>query len=213
MEFELILITLFSIGVIYAFLKRRKQAQLAYIKYYKFPSRVAKKVKEKYPHLSDKDVNLVLKALRDYFSICNIAKKKMIAMPSQVVDVAWHEFILMTHDYERFCKRAFGHFLHHSPTETMQSEEVAHESLKRAWRISCSIDNIDPSKPDSLPLLFSVDIELNIKDGFKYSLNSTDNSNDSGYNANNIGCSSSCASDSGSSSNCSGGSSCGGGGD
>ncbi|MDC3952169.1 hypothetical protein KGZ13_33865, partial [Pseudomonas aeruginosa] len=38
----------------------------------------------------------VLGGLREYLLLCRAAGKRMVAMPSQVVDVAWHELILHT---------------------------------------------------------------------------------------------------------------------
>jgi hypothetical protein len=35
--------------------------------------------------------------------------------PTSKVDVAWHHFILFTHDYEEFCYKYFGTFIHHVP--------------------------------------------------------------------------------------------------
>lgn len=35
--------------------------------------------------------------------------------PSQRVDIAWHEFILFTQTYHRFCEECFGRFIHHHP--------------------------------------------------------------------------------------------------
>jgi hypothetical protein len=40
-------------------------------------------------------------------------------MPSRAVDEAWHEFILDSIAYTRFCEGAFGHYLHHTPVEAM----------------------------------------------------------------------------------------------
>lgn len=37
--------------------------------------------------------------------------------PSKIVDVGWHTFILYTWEYAQYCQDAFGHFLHHSPTD------------------------------------------------------------------------------------------------
>ena len=95
----------------------------------------------------------------------------MVSMPSQVVDVAWHEFILYTRPYEKFCKKGLGRFLHHTPTEAMSSPTVAQDGIKRAWRLSCARHKIDPARPAELPLLFSIDKQLNIEDGFIYSKN------------------------------------------
>jgi hypothetical protein len=37
--------------------------------------------------------------------------------PSPSVDDFWHAFILHTKDYEEFCQRHFGHYLHHEPKD------------------------------------------------------------------------------------------------
>jgi hypothetical protein len=37
--------------------------------------------------------------------------------PSPSVDDFWHAFILHTKDYEEFCQKHFGHYLHHEPKD------------------------------------------------------------------------------------------------
>jgi hypothetical protein len=37
-------------------------------------------------------------------------------MSSALVDAAWHQFVLYTHDYESFCRERVGYFCHHVPT-------------------------------------------------------------------------------------------------
>lgn len=202
-------------GIGYFFFVTRAKQQLAFIENYEFHPSLRKKVSEKYPHLTEKQVSLVFDGLRTYFHICNKAKRKMVAMPSQVVDVAWHEFIVFTRAYEQFSKKAIGRFLHHTPTEAMSSPTVAHEGIKRAWRLSCAKENINPKTPTKLPLLFAIDTQLEIEGGFKYLLNCKDqthvgsNGSSGGYCAGHIGCASGCGGDSGSASE-STGSSCGG---
>ena len=107
-------------------------------------------------------------------------------MPSQVVDVAWHEFILFTKLYEEFCKRGMGKFIHHTPAEGMSTPDLVKEGIKRAWYLSCLREKIDPKNPARLPLLFSLDAELEIPDGFRYSLDCTGRDNE--HCAGRIGC-------------------------
>lgn len=194
-------------AVIYAFVVwRKKQAQLAYIENYQFHPAIAGKVKSKYPHLTDAQVALVFSGLREYFYACNKANRKIVSMPSQVVDVAWHEFILFTRAYQQFCTKSLGRFLHHTPTEAMRSPTLAQEGIKRAWRIACAKHKIDPKKPTRLPLLFALDSQLNIDDGFSYALDCqslSGNSKPGDYCAGHIGCASGC-------SGCGGDSGCGG---
>ena len=201
MSFDgLILLLLVALGAYWVF-KSRKTSQLSYIENYWFKSAIGKKVKERYPHLTDEDVRLVIDGLRDYFYICCQAKRRMVSMPSQVVDVAWHEFILFTRPYQAFCKKAFGRFLHHTPTEAMRTRTLAQDGIRRAWRLSCARHDINPADPTRLPLLFAIDGLLNIENGFRYSLDCKDQSSPlygDGYCAGHIGCASGCAGDSGS---------------
>ena len=185
------------------FIKLRQKQQLSFIKAYPFHKSIREKICKTYPHLTDEQTHLVFRALRDYFWMSNKGKRKMVAMPSQVVDIAWHEFILFTRSYKSFCRKALGHFLHHTPTEAMSTPTLAQEGIKRAWRLACAKDEINPAKPLVLPLIFAIDTMLEIPDGFKYSLDCQDKrsnsspAKDTGYCAGHIGCSSGCAGDSG----------------
>lgn len=179
-----IVILLFIAYLTYSLIASKKRER--YIEEYNFPKKVNEKIISTYPHLTEKDVEKVINALREYFLICRVAKLRMVSMPSQVVDVAWHEFILFTRGYHEFCKKGLGKFLHHTPAEAMQSQTIAQKGIKRAWRLSCKRENIHPKAAHKLPLLFSIDSELNIPDGFKYSLNCTND--DDRYCAAHIGC-------------------------
>ena len=194
--------------ILYLHLWMRRRRRERYIRDYAFHPALRKKVKEVYPHLTEPQLDRVFDGLRDYFLFCHRAGKRMVAMPSQVVDVAWHEFILFTRAYEQFSRKAIGRFLHHTPTEAMRSPTQAQEGIKRVWRLACVHEGIDPKEPTRLPLLFAIDAELAIEDGFRYTLNCKSNPNSGDYCAGHIGCSSGCAGDSGSDGD---GSGCGGG--
>lgn len=189
---------------------------------YVFHPAIRERVRKKRPQLNDGQLDRVFQGLRGYFRLCQNAGNRQVAMPSQAVDDAWHEFILFTRAYDGFCRRALGRYLHHTPVEAMASPTHAQEGIKRAWRLACAQEGIDPRHPERLPLLFALDAQLAISDGFRYSLNCRDrNSPVSGsdYCASHIGCTSGCAADSGSvsdsgtSGDCGdgGGSGCGGG--
>ncbi|MCL6417694.1 hypothetical protein MIB92_18690 [Aestuariirhabdus sp. Z084] len=218
-----ILFLLLLCFVVFLILKLRKRSQQSFIANYRFNSAISKKVQERYPHLDNTQTALVMDGLREYFELCHRAKKRMVAMPSQVVDVAWHEFILFTRPYQSFCKKGIGRFLHHTPAEAMHSPTQAQDGIKRAWRLSCAKHCINPKHPNRLPLLFAIDEQLGIEDGFIYSLN-CDGKQGSGYCAGHIGCGGGCGGSSGSNSgsggffdgfggDSSGCGSCGGGGD
>jgi hypothetical protein len=84
----------------------------------------------------------------------------------------------------------------------MRTPTAAQEGIKRAWRLSCAKHGINPALPTRLPLLFAIDEQLNIGNGFKYALNCKDKASPlygDGYCAGHIGCASGCSGDSGSS--------------
>jgi hypothetical protein len=145
----------------------------------------------------------VIKGLHSYFHVSSQAGRRMVSMPSQVVDVAWHECILFTHDYQAFCRKALGRFLHHVPAEAMHSPTVAQQGIKHVWRLSCLLEGISPQSPDRLPLLFALDAELEFPDEFRYSLDCTKGGHrGNSFCGSHVGCSScggdtGCGSDSG----------------
>ncbi|MFA5983021.1 MAG: hypothetical protein WC782_03305 [Methylococcaceae bacterium] len=165
---------------------------MRYIQNYVFPLSIKSKLKNKHPHLGDIELDLVFVALRDYFYICLKARHRMVSMPSQIVDDAWHEFILFTRSYEFFCNKALKRFLHHTPAEAMSSQVIAQEGIKRAWRLACNKANINAKSPTTLPLLFAIDAQLGISNGFIYKLNCEMSSY--GYCCTHIGCGGGCSS-------------------
>ena len=68
------------------------------------------------------------------------------------------------------CARALGRFLNHTPAEAMRSPTDAQEGLRRTWFQSCRYERLDPKAATRLPLLFALDAELGIADGFHYAL-------------------------------------------
>jgi hypothetical protein len=140
------------------------------IETYIFPPSVSSKLKELHPALSSADNALVLRGLRDWFQVCLAARGRMVSMPSRIVDDAWHAFILDTQAYERFCRQAFGRFLHHKPAGDMVSPAEAPAGVRTAWKHAALLDGQDPEHLRVLPLLFGIDAQLNIANGLHYSL-------------------------------------------
>lgn len=179
----------------------RKSHQGDYIDQYKFHQALDRRLSDKRPELSEGQRELVFVALREYFHLCQMAPGKPVAMPSQVVDDLWHEFILFTKAYQQFCRRAFGRYLHHTPVEAMATATTAGEGIKRAWRLACDREGIDPKNPKYLPLIFAIDGQFNLQDGFLYQKDCKDPRSPtfgSGYCASHIGCASGCSGSSGS---------------
>lgn len=146
---------------------RRPTERKLFIETYDFPAGIIEKVKYHYPHLSDGQLSRVMEGLRQY--LLNREEKVFFLMPSRVIDVAWHEFILCTELYEKFCKCGAGRFLHHRPAELMSISDYE-EGFNNIWYRSCLREDIAPEAPVRLPLLFALDAELDIRDGCRYSL-------------------------------------------
>ncbi|WP_062062144.1 glycine-rich domain-containing protein [Cellvibrio sp. OA-2007] len=205
------MVLLFTVSIFLLGAKSHKRT--AYITAYQFPRYIQEKLGQKHPHLNPAQLSVVQKGMRQYFLMCLNANKRMVAMPSQVVDDYWHEFILNTKAYREFCRSAFGRYLDHVPAEAMRNRTRAQDGIKRAWRLACTLEHINPQNPTRLPLIFVLDSLLSIADGFRYSLDCEKKGEDSGggYCASHIGCGGGC---SGSSGGCgSDGGGCGGGGD
>ena len=148
-------------------LREFKRAQ--FIRTYAFPRGLFDKFAQRRPELSRADASLVARALRHYFLAYNGCGRKFVSMPSQVVDDLWHEFILYTREYQRFCRVAFGGFLHHTPAVVLApAQRDSNAGLRRVWWQTCKEENINPRRPARLPLLFAIDAKLAIAGGFIY---------------------------------------------
>jgi hypothetical protein len=149
-------------------LRRARRAE--FIRSYTLPKGLFDKLRQRHPQLSLKDCQLVAQALRQFFLAYLAGRQRPVAMPSQVVDDLWHEFILYTRNYQAFCQQAFGGFMHHTPAAVMGSEKRSNAGLRRCWWHCCRAENIHPRKPTRLPLLFAIDTKLAITGGFHYVL-------------------------------------------
>ena len=149
--------------------KNRNLHRAEFIRTYEWPPGLYAKVVGKYPHIRRKDAALVSRGLRQFFVAYLMSGKKYVAMPSQVADELWHEFILYTRDYDAFCKKAFGGFLHHTPAVALRPEHKRdNEGLRRVWWYCCKYENINAKSPTRVPLLFALDSKLKIPNGYVY---------------------------------------------
>jgi hypothetical protein len=103
--------------------RRRRTARKAeaYITSYRFPSHISPRVRRRAPQLDEAGWPLVEQGLREWFVCCAWRGRTVLGMPSRLVDEAWHEFILDSVSYTRFCNVAFGGYLHHTPDEAMST--------------------------------------------------------------------------------------------
>jgi hypothetical protein len=150
------------------FVRARTASRARFIDSYRFPKGLDQKLMRRHPGLGAEQTALVYRGLRQYFRVCLDARNRLAAMPSQVVDDLWHEFILYTRNYQSFCNKAFGRFLHHTPAQAMGARSDPNAGIRRTWWLSCRQEGIDPRKPAKLPLIFAIDGLLNIENGFRY---------------------------------------------
>ena len=139
-----------------------------FVRTYRWPRGLLNKLGEKHAGLPRKDAALVSRGLRQFFIAHLMSGNKYVSMPSQIADDLWHEFILYTREYKDFCDRAFGNFLHHTPAIVLKpARRDGNEGLRRVWWYTCKYENIDPRHPTRLPLLFALDANLNVPNGFR----------------------------------------------
>ncbi len=199
-------IALFAVAGLFVLRRQRsKVAARHYIDHFDFLALLDQRLAARRPELTPEQRYDVFEGLRDWFAINLAAGRRRLSMPSQVVDDAWHEFILFTKNYQTFCRRGLRRFLHHVPAEAMSSPTDAQAGLKRCWRQACRHEGIDPKAPTKLPRLFAIDGTMGIVGGFVYQLDclAAGAAGAGNYCATHIGCGGSCGS------SCSSGSSCG----
>lgn len=148
---------------------RIKANRRTFIEQYRFPAVLRSKIRFKYPDLDEKQMFQVLEGLRQFFLVCAIAnavqRKRSFGMPSKIVDDAWHEFILMSREYSRFCDQAFGGYLHHTPAGA--GDEPYEKSLLRTLHQlkSRHTNHAGWAMLGGIPLLFALDKAMAVEGG------------------------------------------------
>lgn len=154
---------------LFIYVRRNRRSQREHhIRTYMFPPGLLDKLQARRPELQLKDRQLVARALRQFFLVYLNSGFKQVAMPSQLVDDLWHEFILYTHHYQTFCQQAFGRYLHHTPAAVLGASANDNAHIRRTWWYACLEENINPRHATRLPLLFALDAKYGIADGFRY---------------------------------------------
>jgi uncharacterized membrane protein YgcG len=136
----------------------RHNRRHAFIEGYEFPVALRAKLGAHFD--SAYEVEIALDGLREWYLACLSAPGESLGMPSRVVDVAWHEMILMTRTYHAFCEQAFGYYLHHSP------ESVMDEPLDYGLARTLAVLEARSVGAAGVPLLFAIDGQLRPEDGF-----------------------------------------------
>jgi hypothetical protein len=163
-----ILFPAFFIAIVGSLIYTRHR-RLRFIDTYVWPPGLIAKLKRRHPTLTPSQIDRVGLGLKQFFRAYLRGNCRHVSMPSQAADDLWHEFILYTKAYDEFCQRAFGRFLHHTPAAILKpGENKTNEGLRRVWWQACKEERIDARAPSALPLLFSLDTDLNIANGYRY---------------------------------------------
>jgi hypothetical protein len=104
---------------------------------------------EKKLDLSHVDAELLFSDLLKFLALCGLQDRgigNIDLVPPKMIDEAWHNFLLFSRDYDRFCHRYFGCFVHHQPSTSLSplrgnripqtialAAEVFGESLSKNW--------------------------------------------------------------------------------
>ncbi|MFM9427243.1 hypothetical protein RCH10_003694 [Variovorax sp. GrIS 2.14] len=111
---------------------RETSLRRQFVREAELPRFLVGKLIQAYPSMGQRDAELVLRGLRQFFMAHLRSDKKFVAMPSKLVDAAWHEFILHTQGYQRWCEAAFGGMQHHSPAEVLGRDARRNDGLRRS---------------------------------------------------------------------------------
>jgi hypothetical protein len=81
---------------------------------YQAPFLIEKLLKERIVDSAEQAQALFTEAIK-YLILNRMHPGKQWMMISRLIDEAWHQFVLFTVEYSKFCVRYFGMYLHHAP--------------------------------------------------------------------------------------------------
>jgi hypothetical protein len=176
-----IIILLIMLVLIFSFISKDKNKRYKYIENVYFPNSIDMTLKKEFPYLTDEDISLVKQGLKEYLKLYVLSRRGRIILPSVAINLAFIEFIKTT-EYVNFTKNVFKFYF---TDILMKNDNIIDNDLKIVWTLACENEDINPDIPDKLPLIFSIDSQLNIENGFRFTI---DEINDDSYiNVNKIG--------------------------
>lgn len=94
---------------------------------YQFPALVDRLQKKL--SLSKNDAEHLFKDMLMFLFLTGTNKSNIKYSPSDIIDEAWHMFLIFTREYAEFCQKYFGYFIHHRPF-TNENEKVSPKNVK-----------------------------------------------------------------------------------
>jgi hypothetical protein len=92
---------------------------------YQAPFLIEKLLREGIVDTPEEGEALFLEVKR-YLVLARLDRSFTFDMHSLRVDGVWHQFILYTVEYTDFCRRFFGRYLHHSPSNAPEAKSAPH---------------------------------------------------------------------------------------
>lgn len=77
---------------------------------------------ERNPHYADQANDLEIECKR-FMYLATVAPNLDLA-PTKPIDDYWHQFVLFTEEYEEFCVKFSGYFVHHNPLAGPDHESI-----------------------------------------------------------------------------------------
>lgn len=90
----------------------KKETPLKNIYDYEFPEVAIKRTKDTL-NITDLEMEKIQARLKEYF--ITVKEYKNVEMNNKHVDTLWHEFIICTTEYRKFCDEYIGFFIEHNP--------------------------------------------------------------------------------------------------
>ena len=69
--------------------------------------------------------------LKRFLALNIIYPRERFGMASERLDNLWHNFVLYTHDYIKFCNQHAGRYLHHEPTSADHDKEESRKTARK----------------------------------------------------------------------------------
>lgn len=135
-------------------------AGAAFVRSYQFPAGLFEKALEHRGPVASVGYADVEQGLREFLYAVAVSPDMGVAMPSVIVDDAWHCFITFTRQYAAFCQSAYGRFLHHIPETEMEPQARRANGtigMLRAWDGARKADIVASGRPGFVPTLFRID--------------------------------------------------------
>ena len=89
-----IIMIVFVWVALYSRSKSIRLKRIAFIRGYKWPPSLLDRLEQGHPTLTLDNLALVSQGLKQFFLAHLMIDRKLVSMPSQIVDHLWHEFIL-----------------------------------------------------------------------------------------------------------------------